>query len=134
MNKEELPKNVWFIKGPFTRFEESMKEIKKTAILNDCIIIDSRYVDKEYIRLRSTENKMPELTLKKVQKTAYELEMEAKDKEIQELKSKLEAPSQMAELMAEIALLKKQMNEKQDEKPKKGRPKKEESQEGDKEE
>lgn len=130
MEKSELDKNFWFIRGPFTKFEESIKEIKKIATINDLRIVDSRYVTRDFIQ-KYAASKTPELTLKKVQKTTHELEMEAKNKEIEELKAKLEAPSQMADLIAEIALLKKKMSE---EKPKKGRPKKEESQEGDKSE
>lgn len=105
---------IWYIRGPFTRFEKSMKEIKRLARRNEpeLKIIDSRYVDPKVVEEKGYAD-APKLKERKVKPPKHVLELEEAKAEIEKLKQEMSQPSMLADMKAEIEALKKQLGSKE---------------------
>jgi hypothetical protein len=56
-------KKVWLLPHPLHQYKESQKDIKKMALINDLIIIDSKYASE--VNKADVETNPPKLTKKR---------------------------------------------------------------------
>jgi hypothetical protein len=80
-------RKAWFLRGPYTQYKETIKEIKAMARKADVRIIDERFASKGMIKALSCEN--PPKVTKKPIKVVTNVKLDKANAEIEELKAKL---------------------------------------------